>query len=160
MTEKNLAKQLNGSEEVAKAIALVNKEASNQNYRKLLETIQRQMAEKRCFLIPVEYVAADDGGMITGFRAVQYENERYMAAFTSLDELQKGVSTDYVAYDIRMFLDVVSELEAVDGVVLNPWGQNHVLYPETVRICEITAFFTMPSDMRRRNTRGSIGKAQ
>lgn len=88
MTKKSLAEQLNGNEAIAKAIDLVNKESSNQNYRELLETIQRQIAEKRCFLIPVEYGVANDGRTITGFRAVQYENERYMAAFTSLDELQ------------------------------------------------------------------------
>lgn len=134
MAEKNLAEHLNGNEAIAKAIGLVNNEASDQNYRQLLEIIQNQIAEKRCFLIPVEYHTANDGGTVTDFRAVQYENKRYLAAFTSLNELQKGASTDYIVYDIRMFLDMVSEIEDVDGAVLNPWGESYVLYPEAVRI--------------------------
>lgn len=134
MTEEKILERLNGNERIAQAIDNVKQEASDFNYRKLLETIQSQMAEKRSFLIPVEFKTADDGAELADFRAVKYENERYLAAFTSLEELQKGVSTDYIAYDIRLFLDVALETKDVDGAVLNPWGEQYVLYPETVRI--------------------------
>ena len=133
MHANSMEERLSGNRKIEEAIVQVKEDPSDKNYRNLLETMQTQIAEKRCVLVPIEQKPADDGAELTSFRAVQYENERYLAAFTSLEELQKGASTEYTAYDIRLFLDVVEETADVNGAVLNPWNEPYVLYPETVR---------------------------
>ena len=133
MHANSMEELLSGNRKIEEAIVQVKEDPSDKNYRNLLETMQAQIAEKRCVLVPIEQKPADDGAELTSFRAVQYENERYLAAFTSLEELQKGASTEYTAYDIRLFLDVVEETADVSGAVLNPWNEPYVLYPETVR---------------------------
>ena len=109
---------------------------SKNDYRPLLEAIQQQIGNKRCFLAAIEEKDSDDGGRTFDFRSwkLQHEDKAYLAMFTSVDEIEQGPPTQYVPCDIRVLLDIAYDTEEISGVAINPWGRGVVLEMNEVNI--------------------------
>lgn len=129
----SLKEKLQGNDEIEKAILNAGETDSN---RVITQAIQKQIARKKCFIAPVEKTASDDGGETISFRALHMKKDDalYLAAFTSIEELEKGQPTDYVPCDIRVLLDVIHDTDKFQGFVLNPWGNGYALGMEHVEM--------------------------
>lgn len=130
-----LREQLEGNETVEQAILIAG---ANDEKRILAEAIQKQIAKKKCFIAPVEKIVSDDGGESISFRGLHVEDSEdlYLAAFTSVEEMEKGPSIGYTPCDIRVLLDIIHDADDYKGMVLNPWGNGYVLgmnYVEQLR---------------------------
>ena len=132
---EDLRDKLSGNENIEKAILIAGEKDEK---RILAEAIQKQIARKKCFIAPAEKIVSDDGGESISFRGLHVkENEDlYLAVFTSVEEMEKGPSTDYIPCDIRVLLDIIHDADEYKGMVLNPWGNGYVLgmdYVEQLR---------------------------
>lgn len=58
----------------------------------------------------------------------------YIAAFTNEGETSNGPSTSTISYTIKDFFEGVKDLEDVEGVIINPWGNKFILSKNLVDV--------------------------
>ena len=133
MNEMQLKELLKGNDKVEEKIV---ETLAEDNYLPLLAILQKQIGKKKCFLAPVDEKDSDDGGKILKLRSWKLPEDEnvYLAAFTSLDELQKGPKTECVPYDIRLLLDIAYEADEYSGLAINPWGKGIILEEKQINL--------------------------
>ena len=133
MNEMQLNELLKGNDKVEEKIV---ETLAEDNYLPLLAILQKQIGKKKCFLAPVDEKDSDDGGKILKLRSWKLPEDEnvYLAAFTSLDELQKGPKTECVPYDIRLLLDIAYEADEYSGLAINPWGKGIILEEKQINL--------------------------
>ncbi|MGN1022469.1 MAG: ADP-ribosylglycohydrolase family protein [Lachnospiraceae bacterium] len=112
---------LSGNERMEEAIQRYCHDASRENLKDVLEVIRKRMHEEGHLLHPVRMEEGEETAY--AFRsAVAKDGSRWIAAFTSPAEYEKGESSQILSLpiDVSMKLGLEPEYE---GLVINPWGE-------------------------------------
>lgn len=89
----------------------------------LLEAVRETMNNEEKFVVPVETLMVKKSSQIA-VQTVEMDNgDNAFAAFTSLDEAEKGEDTAAVEMKVDVLLERALKSDAVMGVTLNPWGE-------------------------------------
>ena len=123
---------LDGNEAIETAIAIYYEDSSKENLIAILETIRQRMHEDGHWIFPVR---TDEEDMESfAFCAIQTEDGKvWQAAFTSLEEYEKGETSEVLSHYIDAVLYTCLDSE-FDGFILNPWGQSFLLTRELIEM--------------------------
>lgn len=136
---KNLAnaqldKALQGNEKIETAIAVLQKEATEEMLAHALTVIRRRMKEQAQLIIAVDPPKGD--GKIN-LQAIQTsDGKQWWAAFTSFDEELKGsnqIMSTFTADIDKIFQSALQE-PSIEGVIINPWNRTIMLNKALINI--------------------------
>lgn len=121
---------LEGNERIESAIAQFYEENSEDNFVAVLDTIRQRMHEDGHFILPILADENDPNSFV--FRTLESKDGKlWNAAFTSMEEFEKGAKTDVVSHFIDSALQFCLNA-GTDGFVINPWGQSFTLPKELI----------------------------
>ena len=138
-----------GNRGIEEAIAKYYTEQNRETLYAVLESIGIRMHEDGQFLIPVippramtEGIDLENisvGDTFTAEEELHFQlhhletkdGKRWLAAFTSVEECEKGKSVSTISYFIDALLKGCRDMSEA-GVVINPWGQSFALTKELI----------------------------
>ncbi len=128
------------------------KQMNGDMFAQLLNAIHLTMKSDGQFIIPVEMSDAlldmfdidkiKVGDIVTTTQEVRMKLQRiktndekeWLAAFTNMNEVQKGATTSTITQSIDYFLKAVLDMEGVEGVIINPWDNSFSLDKDTIKL--------------------------
>ncbi len=117
----------------------------------VLDSILQRCRDDGHFLIPVIPLEATSEDIITGskaegvgdpaqedlsfeMRTIETQDGKiWLAAFTSLEECEKGQRTSIVSHFIDSILEGCADMTE-EGILINPWGQSFLLTKDLIRL--------------------------
>lgn len=100
----------------------------------VLEAIRSAMNDEEKMVVPVETLLVKKGSQIAIQTVELPDGGNAFAAFTSLDEAEKGEETAAVEMKVDVLLERALKTEAVNGVAINPWGDTFFLPKEYIQM--------------------------
>lgn len=135
-----IADMLKGNGEIEAAIRAYHENRTNQNVTAVLEAVRRQLAPGTRVLL-----AAAPAAETVDFRNPKQKQRRFVlnrlkspdgkeaaVLFTSEAEQKKGAQTPVLAIPLREALEMIGRTEALQGVLINPWGKRFLLPRTTI----------------------------
>ena len=123
---------LAGNEMIEAMIAQYHADSSKRTLTAVLEAIRIRMRWGGHFLFPVKKAKAVADGY--DFRTILHQEKLWIAAFTSQEERGKGPASEVISYFIDAFLLDCLDMEACEGIILNPFGRAFILTKEMIRL--------------------------
>ena len=124
-----------GNEIIEEAIRLYHEENDEWRYMGILMAIRSRMQEDGHLIFPADVVTGEDGSVQYGLKTIDGENGMpLLVAFTSQAEFEKAPKSGAISNFIDVMLETVLQVEAFDGIVLNPWGQEVFIGREDVAL--------------------------
>ena len=137
---------LAGNELIEEAIDRFYMDSCKKNLVGVLEAIRQRMHADGHFMFPV--VSSDDGKSFA-FRTVQTKDEKkWVAAFTSPAEHEKGEPSEIVSNFIDIMLKEALTSDH-SGFIINPWGKSFMLAKELIQMifkADGDVEYTVPDD--------------
>ncbi|WP_130836083.1 ADP-ribosylglycohydrolase family protein [Lachnoclostridium sp. Marseille-P6806] len=135
-----IADMLKGNGEIEAAILAYHENRTNQNVMAVMEAVRRQLAPGTRVLL-----AAAPAAETVDFRNPKQKQRRFVlnrlkspdgkeaaVLFTSEAEQKKGAQTPVLAIPLREALEMIGRTEALQGVLINPWGKRFLLPRTTI----------------------------
>ena len=140
------------NELIETAILDFYKQMNGDTFAGILNAIHVTMKNDGQFIIPVE---APDvffdmlnlnkikvGDIVTATQDIRMKLQRiqtddgkeWLAAFTNMKEMLKGASTSTVTQPIEYFLEMILQMDGVEGVIINPWDNAFSFDKETIKL--------------------------
>ena len=149
--EKTNCAENSGNELVEKSIDRFYRETTKENLIDVLESIRNRMHEDGKWIVPVippqelsenfdvENIKAVD--TITASQPLHFklhhlettDGKTWLAAFTGMDEAEKGESTSTITDDIGQMLKGCRNMHEA-GIIINPWGKSFKLTKELIQM--------------------------
>lgn len=140
------------NELIESAIVEFYKQMNGDTFANILNAIHVTMKNEGQFIIPVEtpetLMGMFDinkikiGDTITASQEIRMklqkiranDGKEWLAAFTNMQEVQKGAGTSTITQSIEHFLQAVLQMEGVEGVIINPWDKAFSFDKETIKL--------------------------
>lgn len=141
-----------GNEQIIKKIDKFKANQSRENLLFLLEAIHNRMNDNGQFLIPVtmpqaaldlfksgDIIAGDtvksDVDLHFGLNTLETaDGKKWLVAFTSHDEYEKGEVSSIITQDIRGSLNIFKNDCAYEGIIINPWSTKFFFIKDFIEI--------------------------
>ena len=138
-TVSEAGEELGDNREIEEAIALYYEDGCREHFVGVLEAIRKAMHQKNCMLIPMvlknpECICIDPehakvGDTFTNEEPMRFalhhiqteDGKRWLVAFTSREEYEKGEDASTMAEGIKPMLRRCGVMPE-DGYIINPWG--------------------------------------
>lgn len=143
---------VHSNELIETAIIDFYKQMNGDTFAQILKAIHLTMKSDGQFIIPVEMSDAlldmfdldkmKVGDTVTTTQEVRMklqkiranDGKEWLAAFTNMNEVQKGAATSTITQSIYYFLKAVLDIEDVEGVIINPWDNSFSLDKDTIHL--------------------------
>lgn len=125
---------LQGNEKIEEAIALLQKEPTEERLAHALTVIRRRMRENGQVIVAVEPPQPD--GQLLLHAVKTSDGENWWIAFTGFEEEIKGaegvMSTFLV--DIKQLFTSALQVDSIRGVIINPWNCTIMLDKQLLQV--------------------------
>ena len=141
---------LGDNSDIEKAIDLYYADSKKETLIGVLEAIRKAMHRKNCVLIPInikqesapaidlekvkvgDTITIDEPVRFTLRRLQTNDGRKWLVAFTSRAEYEKGKSSSTMGENLKRMLKGCKEMQE-DGIILNPWGKFFLLTKDLIR---------------------------
>ena len=123
---------LAGNEQIEEAIRLFHQEQTPERFTAICLAIREQMGKDGHFIFPADITEDDEGNTLFSFKTIDLEIGPALVAFTSLDEKEKAPPSGAVSQFIDSVLEPLMQLDEIQGLILNPWGESRYLGKEDI----------------------------
>lgn len=100
------------------------------NIFKVVRILQNILLNKGHLLVPVDtdsVITSPDEVLFKIRNIITDDGSNCAVAFTDIEEVEKGEETDILSNEVAPFLETVVDMDMVDGLLINPWGQSFYL---------------------------------
>ena len=164
-------------EEKINAISAAASEVTGEHVVAVLEAIRAAMNQDGAFVIPVEITAGSfpeidperikpgdtftlDEDVHMKPRCIQLADDSLaLVAFTSSEEMQKGVASHTITSEVGNFLDSAMMNMNVTGIIINPWDRSFYLPKSNIEAILRVNLMQEPDDERRQQINAVLGAA-
>ena len=125
---------LAGNEQIEELIHRFHQEQTPELFTAICLTIREQMTNDKHFVFPADITEDEDGNTLFSFKTLDLEIGPAMVAFTSLEEKEKAPHSGAVSQFIDSVLEPLMQMDEIQGIILNPWGESLFLGKEDIGV--------------------------
>ena len=126
---------LRGNEIIEEAIRLYHEEPDNWRLMGVCMAVRKRIQEDGHLIFPADISEDEEGNTTFFFKTLETETgATALVAFTNRDEWKKGPPSGAVSQFIDSILEPLLQMENIDGVLLNPWGESMFLDKEDITV--------------------------
>lgn len=123
---------LAGNERIEELIHLFYQNQTSELFTAICLAIREQMAKDRHFIFPADITEDEDGNTVFSFKTLDLEIGAVLVAFTSMEEKEKAPPSGAVSQFIDPVLEPLMQMDEIQGLILNPWGESFYLGKEDI----------------------------
>ena len=123
---------LAGNEQIEKVIRLFRQQQVPELFSAICLAIRERMDKDGHFIFPADIAEDEDGNTLFSFKTIDLEIGPALVAFTSLDEKEKAPPSGAVSQFIDSVLEPLMQMDEIQGLILNPWGESLYLGKEDI----------------------------
>ena len=123
---------LAGNERIEEVIHIFHQEQKPELLMAVCLAIRERMMQDGHMIFPADITEDEDGNTIFSFKTLESNGMNALVAFTSMAEKQKGPETAAVSQFIDCMLEPLMQMDEIQGLLLNPWGESLYLGKEDI----------------------------
>ena len=125
---------LAGNEQIEEVIRLFHQQQPPELLTAICLAIRERMDKDGHFIFPADITEDEDGNTLFSFKTIDLEIGPALVAFTSLDEKEKAPPSGAVSQFIDSVLEPLMQMDEIQGLILNPWGESLFLGKEEIGV--------------------------
>lgn len=123
---------LAGNEQIEEVIRLFHRQQTPELFTAICLAIREQMGKDGHFIFPADITEDEDGNTLFSFKTIDLDIGPALVAFTSLEEKEKAPPSGAVSQFIDSVLEPLMQMDEIQGLILNPWGESLYLGKEDI----------------------------
>lgn len=136
MNDNHITKDegLQGNEKIEEAIAVLQKELTDEMLAHTLTVIRRRMKAKGQLILAVDAPGGD--GKLNVQAVKTDDGKNWWAAFTSFEEELKGGGSVMSTFltDVEQLFHSAIATDEIEGIIINPWNRTLMLNKQLLKI--------------------------
>lgn len=126
---------LQGNEIIEEAIRLYHQEPDNWRLMGVCMAVRKRIQEDGHLVFPADISEDAEGNTTFAFKTLETDTGAVaIAAFTNPEKWKKGPPSGGVSQFIDSVFEPLLQIDSIDGVLLNPWGESIFLDKEDITV--------------------------